>query len=87
MKRIIAVDTSVPPGKNYAKLIDIVEPDETLHVGDNLKADVTGAAAAGLRTAWITRRIADPDLSLEAHEGPAPDLILHDLSELPSHLS
>ncbi|MBW2245555.1 MAG: HAD family hydrolase [Deltaproteobacteria bacterium] len=63
-----------------------VEPDETLHVGDSLKADVTGAAAAGLRTAWITRRIADPDQSLEAHEGPSPDLILHDLSELPSHL-
>ena len=27
LKRIIAVDTSVPPGENYAKLIDIVEPE------------------------------------------------------------
>ncbi|MCP5069356.1 MAG: HAD family hydrolase, partial [bacterium] len=55
-----------------------VAPEETLHVGDNLKADVAGAAAAGLRTAWVTRRIANPDEALEAHEGPAPDLISPD---------
>jgi len=27
LKRIIAVDTTVPPGENYARLIDIVEPE------------------------------------------------------------
>lgn len=27
LKRIIAVDTSVPPGENYAELIDVVEPE------------------------------------------------------------
>ena len=27
LQRIIAVDTSVPPGENYARLIDIVEPE------------------------------------------------------------
>ena len=27
LRKIIAVDTSVPPGKNYSKLIDIVEPE------------------------------------------------------------
>ena len=27
LKRIIAVDTSVPPGENYAKIVDIVEPE------------------------------------------------------------
>jgi succinyl-diaminopimelate desuccinylase len=27
LQRIIAVDTSVPPGENYSKLIDIVEPE------------------------------------------------------------
>ena len=27
LKRIIAVDTSVPPGENYAKLLDVVEPE------------------------------------------------------------
>lgn len=27
LQKIIAVDTSVPPGENYAKLIDVVEPE------------------------------------------------------------
>jgi succinyl-diaminopimelate desuccinylase len=27
LRKIIAVDTSVPPGENYAKLIDVVEPE------------------------------------------------------------
>ena len=27
LKKIIAIDTSVPPGENYAKLLDIVEPE------------------------------------------------------------
>jgi succinyl-diaminopimelate desuccinylase len=27
LRKVIAVDTSVPPGENYAKLIDIVEPE------------------------------------------------------------
>jgi len=31
-----------------------VAPEETLHVGDRLEADVAGAAALGMRTAWIT---------------------------------
>ncbi len=64
-----------------------VEPDETLHVGDNLKADVAGAAAVGMRTAWVTRRISDPDEALGAHEGPEPDLIIGDLAELPDALA
>ena len=29
LQRLIAVDTSVPPGENYARLIDIVEPELT----------------------------------------------------------
>jgi succinyl-diaminopimelate desuccinylase len=27
LRKVIAVDTSVPPGENYAKLIDVVEPE------------------------------------------------------------
>ena len=27
LQKIIAVDTSIPPGENYGKLIDIVEPE------------------------------------------------------------
>jgi putative hydrolase of the HAD superfamily len=36
-------------------------PDEVVHVGDSLRADVAGAAPLGIRTAWITRRIRDPE--------------------------
>ncbi len=59
-----------------------VDPEETLHVGDNLAADVSGAAALRIRTAWITRRVRDPEAALRAHRGPAPDWIVEDLSEL-----
>ena len=58
------------------------EPSETLHVGDNLEADVRGAAELGVRTAWITRRIADPDQALTDFEGPSPDWCIADLAEL-----
>ncbi len=59
-----------------------VAPDEALHVGDNLKADVAGAAAVGIRTVWITRRVADPEQRLRDHEGPAPDHTIEDLAEI-----
>jgi HAD superfamily hydrolase (TIGR01549 family) len=55
---------------------------ETLHVGDNLRADVAGAAALGVRTAWITRCIPDPERALAAYEGPRPDFVISDLREL-----
>ncbi len=57
-------------------------PEDTLHVGDNLHADVAGAASFGMRTAWITRRVADPDAALAGFEGPRPDFVLADLREL-----
>jgi FMN phosphatase YigB (HAD superfamily) len=56
---------------------------ETLHVGDSLRADVAGAAWAGLRTAWITRRVGDAEGALAAHDGPRPDHVIGDLAELP----
>jgi putative hydrolase of the HAD superfamily len=55
---------------------------ETLHVGDSLHADVGGAAAAGLRTAWLTRRVRAPSEKLAEHTGPAPDFSLGDLAEV-----
>jgi len=61
-------------------------PEETLHVGDSLSADVAGAAALGIRTAWLTRRVPDPEAALRAHAGPAPDHALGDLGELPALL-
>ncbi len=59
-----------------------VEPGDVIHVGDNLAADVAGAAALGMRTAWITRRVPKPDDVLAKHEGPSPDHVVADLRDL-----
>ncbi len=59
-----------------------VEPAEALHVGDSLRADVGGAASLGIHTAWITRRVADPERALREHEGPAPEFVIADLAEI-----
>jgi len=58
------------------------QPGETLHVGDNLDADVAGAAALGIPAAWITRRVADPVKALRSHPGAPPPHRVHDLGEL-----
>ena len=63
-----------------------VASGEALHVGDSLRADVGGASAAGLATAWLTRRVADPEKALREHEGPPPDHAIADLAELPALL-
>ena len=60
-----------------------IEPRDILHVGDNLVADVAGAAAVGMRTVWLTRQVADPEKALDAYEGPRPDFALEDLMDLP----
>lgn len=57
-------------------------PEQTLHVGDNLAADVAGAAALGMRTAWLTRRIERPEQALAKHTGPPPDYVVSDLREI-----
>ena len=59
-----------------------VAPEETLHVGDSLSADIGGAAPLGIHTVWITRRIADREAALQGHGGPAPDSVIADLSEI-----
>jgi len=58
------------------------KPEETLHVGDNLRADVGGAAALGMQTAWITRVFDDPDEIAARYDGPPPDHVVSDLSDL-----
>ena len=60
-----------------------VEPGEVLHVGDSLRADVNGAAASDIASAWITRRIDDAERRLREHEGARPDHIIADLNEIP----
>jgi FMN phosphatase YigB (HAD superfamily) len=61
-----------------------VSPEETLHVGDNLRADVAGAGRLCIRTAWVTRRVSEPERRLMQHEGPRPDWSIRDLAELPA---
>ena len=63
-----------------------VAPEQALHVGDSLRADVVGAAGLGMRTAWLTRRVKDPRAALEKYDGPTPDFTIRDLSELPDLL-
>ena len=63
-----------------------VAPGETLHVGDHLKLDVAGGSAAGLATAWLVRRVPDPEAALRAHPGPTPSHVIRDLAEVPGLL-
>jgi putative hydrolase of the HAD superfamily len=63
-----------------------VAPEETLHVGDRLLEDVGGAGGLGLRTCWLTRRVADPEAALRDHAGPPPTLVVADLADLPEQL-
>lgn len=61
-------------------------PAEAIHVGDNLDADVAGAAALGIRTIWVTRCVAEPEAALARYSGPEPDWIIRDLGEIPAIL-
>ncbi|MEU9290066.1 HAD family hydrolase [Streptomyces sp. NPDC048275] len=53
-------------------------PGQLLHVGDSLRADVAGAAAAGWHTAWLDRRMAGGPLMTSARA-----VRLHTLTTLP----
>lgn len=55
---------------------------DTIHVGDNLGADIAGAEAFGIRSVWITRRVPDLDAALARYEGPPPTWIVDDLADL-----
>jgi FMN phosphatase YigB (HAD superfamily) len=59
-----------------------VRPEEALHVGDDLAADVRGAAALGMRTVWLTRRVRDPVAARALVPDASPDWILRDLGEI-----
>jgi putative hydrolase of the HAD superfamily len=64
-----------------------VAPQEMLHVGDNLTADIGGASSVGIRTAWVTRRVDEPEQRLRESSGPPPDVTIRDLAEIPALLS
>jgi len=61
-------------------------PEEVLHIGDSLSADVAGAASLAMHTAWLTRRISDPEAALRQYAGPAPEHVISDLAQLESVL-
>jgi HAD superfamily hydrolase (TIGR01509 family) len=79
-----AVGIRKPRAEIFAAALDPLDvaPEEVLHVGDSLRADVDGAAAAGIATVWITRRVADPERRLSEHAGAKPDFVIRDLEEL-----
>lgn len=59
-----------------------VAPGEALHVGDSLHADVGGAAACGIPSVWITRRVTDAERRLREHDGAKPEFVIEDLAEI-----
>jgi len=73
-----------PRPEIFQEMLDRLEtrPEETLHVGDRLEADVRGAARLGLITVWITRRVRDPEAQLAQYDGPEPSHVIADLTEL-----
>lgn len=73
-----------PRPEIFAAALDAlgVSPAEAIHVGDSLDADVLGAAAAGLRTVWITRCLADPAAARARTPAARPDWTVADLAEV-----
>jgi HAD superfamily hydrolase (TIGR01549 family) len=57
-------------------------PEEVVHVGDRLPDDVDGAAATGMRSVWLTRRVREPEKVLREHPGARPTWTVADLGEL-----
>jgi 2-haloacid dehalogenase len=55
-------------------------PDEVLHVGDSLHADVAGARAAGIAAVWVNRR------GRPVPDGLDPALVIGNLTDLTARL-
>jgi len=60
-----------------------IDPARVLFVGDNIEADILGAANAGMRTAWMHR-----GRTWDRHEsGIAPDFVINHVGEVMEILS
>jgi FMN phosphatase YigB (HAD superfamily) len=70
-----------PSPRLFRKALDAlgVAPAGAVYVGDSLRRDVAGAKAVGMAAVWIENaaRTLTADI-------PQPDLIIHDLAELPT---
>ncbi|ELY66089.1 HAD family hydrolase [Natronococcus jeotgali] len=53
-------------------------PERTVYVGNSLSADVAGARAAGIDSAWL------PEGTVPAEPDPSPDYVLESLADLRS---
>jgi FMN phosphatase YigB (HAD superfamily) len=73
-----------PRAELFAAALDAlgVAPAEAIHVGDDLRADVAGAAALGLRTVWITRCVVDAGAARARTPAARPDWVVRDLAEV-----
>ncbi len=58
-------------------------PSETVMIGDDYEADITGAQAAGMQSIWITRRVEAP-VAIRAEGRPLA--VVSALSEIPAIL-
>src|SRR5690606_12983726 len=59
-----------------------VPPDEVLHVGDHVEADVVGAMRAGLRGCWLHRDAHAGGLRAWPRDDIAPELVSESLAGL-----
>ncbi|WMW79433.1 HAD-IA family hydrolase [Undibacterium cyanobacteriorum] len=78
------VGCAKPDRRIFQEALDRLQlpAEQVLYVGDDLRLDVEGAQALGMRAAWMNRyRI---DLEETAHAHVKPDLIVHDLHPLKS---
>ena len=84
----VVISEDVGLRKPHAGIFEVVvdqlgvTPANTLHVGDNLEADVAGAHSLGMQSAWLTRRVKEPATKLAAYEGDRPTFELDDISEI-----
>ncbi|PSP89613.1 HAD family hydrolase [Halobacteriales archaeon QS_4_69_34] len=68
----------------FERALDALDaaPAEAVHVGDSLHADVAGANAMGLRSAWVSHGESNAGGSGGASDGPTPTHTLDSLADL-----
>jgi len=80
---IVVTSESCRSYKPAARIFEValrrlgVPPQQVLHVGDSLEADVRGARHVGMATAWVNRAGETP-----RDGGPEPDVTVRDLAGL-----